>query len=129
MQLAQWRTEILWVMGPEGMTTTEGCGAMDKGMADQGHLRLVRRFEIDKEGKFVDHKLEQRAPLLSALLKIIMEEHKCDQVALQQMLHQKMHCDPHAASVCTNCGAGGGHPRKRRTHRKRKRMTRAPRNP
>jgi hypothetical protein len=97
MQLAQWRTEILWVMGPEGMTTTEGCGAMDKGMADQGHLRLVRRFEIDKEGKFVDHKLQKRAPLLSALLKIIMEEHKCDQVALQKMLYQKMHCDPHAA--------------------------------
>jgi hypothetical protein len=86
-----------------------GCAHLDKGMADEGHLRLVRRFELDKEGKFVDHKLEKRAPLLFALLKIIMEEHGCDQVALQKMLHQKMHCDPHAANFTPKLDAGECH--------------------
>ena len=100
MESVAWRRGILWAMGPEGMAAADtGCAHLDKGMADEGGLRIVRRFELNKEGEFVDHKLEQHAPLLFALLKIIMEEHEFDQVALQKMLYQMMHCDPHGANA------------------------------
>jgi hypothetical protein len=50
----------------------------------------------NQEGQFVDSDLEEHAPLLFAVLKILMEEHDFQNVALQKMLTQKMHCDPHA---------------------------------
>jgi hypothetical protein len=96
MELVTWRRGILFAMGPEGMASAgTGLAHLDKGMADEIGLRIVRSFELNKEDEFVDHDLEKHALLLFTLLKIIMEEHEFDHFTLQKMLNQKMHCDPH----------------------------------
>jgi hypothetical protein len=97
MSLRAWRLGILYAMGPEGMAKAgTGLARLDKGMADERGLRIVRSFVRNQEGQFVDSDLEEHAPLLFAVLKILMEEHDFQNVALQKMLTQKMHCDPHA---------------------------------
>ena len=98
MSLRSWRLGILYAMGEEGMAAAgKGLARIDKGMADKKQgLRLLRNFVRNQDGKFVDSDLEKHAPLLFALLKILMEVHDFQNVALQKMLTQKMHCDPHA---------------------------------
>ena len=96
MELVTWRRGILYAMGPEGMAAADtGLAHLDKGMANKGGLRIVRSFMRNQAGKFVDSGLEKHAPLLFALVKILMEEHDFDQVTLQKMLTRLMHCDPH----------------------------------
>lgn len=76
----------------------EGMG-MDKTMADQNGLRLLRNVVRNKESKLVDISLEKNAPLLFAVLKPLMEEYNITRVALQKMKDQKFHCDLHAHSA------------------------------
>jgi hypothetical protein len=98
MSLRSWRLGILYAMGEEGMAAAgKGLARIDKGMADKKQgLRLLRNFVRNQDGKFVDSELEKHAPLLFALLKILMEVHDFQNVALQKMLTQMFHCDPHA---------------------------------
>jgi hypothetical protein len=96
MELCVWRLGILFAMVPEVMVAAgKGLAHLDKGMANKGGLRIVRSFMRNQAGKFVDSGLEKHAPLLFALVKILMEEHDFDQVTLQKMLTRLMHCDPH----------------------------------
>jgi len=61
MELVAWRRGILYAMGPEGMAAADtGLAHLDKGMADERGLRLVRSFELNKEGEFVDHNHQRR---------------------------------------------------------------------
>ena len=88
MCLRAWRLGILYAMGEEGIAAAgKGLARIHKGMAykEQG-LRLLRNFVRNQDGKFVDSDLEERAPLLFSFLKILMEVHDFQNVALQKML-------------------------------------------
>ena len=101
MSLRSWELEIIYVMGEEGMAAAgKGLARIDKGMADKKQgLRLVRNFVRNQDGKFVDSDLEHHAPLLFALVKILMEKYDFQHVALQKLTAQMFHCDPHARNA------------------------------
>jgi len=85
-------TRIRYVMVPQDMPAeSKGLARLDKGMADDGGLLIVRSFVRNQEDKFVDSDLEENASLLFTVFKILMEEHDFQNVALQKMLTQKIH--------------------------------------
>jgi hypothetical protein len=93
MGLLVWRLGILYAMGPEGMAAAgKGLAHLDKGMTDDGGLRIVRSFVRNPEGQFVDSDLQCNVPLLFDVLKILMEEYDFQNVALQKMLTQTLRC-------------------------------------
>jgi hypothetical protein len=93
MGLLVWRLGILYAMGPEGMAAAgKGLAHLDKGMTDDGGLRIVRSFVRNPEGQFVDSDLQCNVPLLFDVLKILMEEYDFQNVALQKMLTQTLSC-------------------------------------
>jgi hypothetical protein len=99
-RLSDWRREVNYAMSTQGMAAADGGRArLDKGMADQNGLRILRSFVRDVDGNFVDNDLEKNCPLLFGLLKILTEKHDIQHVALQKMMEQKPHCDPHARNA------------------------------
>lgn len=101
MSLRSWRLGILYAMGEEGMAAAgKGLARIDKGMADKKQgLRLLRNFVRNQDGKFVDSDLEKHAPLLFALLKILMEVHDFQNVALQKNADADVSLRP-ARQIC-----------------------------
>lgn len=52
----------------------------------------------NKYGIFVNDDLEKKCPLLFVFIQTLLEQHNIQQAALQKMLEQKGHLDPHAHS-------------------------------
>jgi len=94
----EWQREIDNLMSVEGMAAAGvGLARMDKGKSDKNELRILRTIVRDPiTGKLIDKVLQERAPKLYELLKILMEEHDLQDVACQKMGGQEFHGDPHA---------------------------------
>jgi hypothetical protein len=87
-------------MSAEGMRAAgTGLACLDKGMANEGGLRIIRRFVRNTKGVLEDTVLSERSPLLFEFLKTLMQLHGFENVALQRMTAQDYHCDPHAKSA------------------------------
>ena len=92
-----WKQEVTYAMSAEGMANApKGHARIDKKMSDEKGFRILRDFVRNKDGKFVEPDLEEKCPLLFAVLKILLEEYGVTHVALQQMVKQEYHCDPFA---------------------------------
>jgi hypothetical protein len=74
----------------------KGCARFDKGLADEGMYRVLRNITRNEKGNYVDPDLEKNAPLQFALLSIIMKNQGFSDIAIQDLVYQKMHCDPYA---------------------------------
>lgn len=98
MDSIEWQQGINSLMSVEGMADAGvGLARIDKGKSDRNEMRILCNIVLDKRtGKLIDNVLQERAPMLFALLKILMEKHDFQDIALQKMDGQHTHCDPHA---------------------------------
>jgi hypothetical protein len=98
MDSEEWQQGINDLMSVEGLVAAGvGLGRIDKGKLDQNEMRILRTIVRDPiTGKLIDNVLQERAPMLYALLKILMEKYDFQDVALQKMDGQDPHCDPRA---------------------------------
>ena len=97
MGLRGWNNGINNVISAQAMREAgTGLACLDKGMADGGGFRIIRRFVRNTQGVFDDKVLRQHSPLLFDFLKTLMEHFSFENVAMHRMTAQDMHCDPHA---------------------------------
>ena len=68
-------------------------------MADEGGFRIIRRFGRNAQGVLEDPVLLERSPWLFQFLKTLMQLYGFENVAMQRMIAQDYHCDPHAKSA------------------------------
>jgi hypothetical protein len=97
MSLDAWKRGMIYMMSHTAFEkAAKGHARLDKGMAADNGLRIIRNLVHNQECKYVDDDLKANAPLQFSFFKNLLEGYGFSNVAVQKMPYQWMHCDPHA---------------------------------